>query len=1132
MATIPNNYRILKYTALQGQDQFIIDWPYDDKEDVYFRINDSLDVKLSGNYEIIGGMLGLFDPLNAGDKVVIYRNKQAEQALEFITGGAVTQKMLQENNNDIFFILQDILKNYLNLTDREQIVDFVNNVILPLLPDASETVRGLIKIATDTDTLGLTDNTKALTAAKLKVFYDNYSATTDRKGFVRLSWSGEIADFNNNTITTSDRVITSNLLKAFYLNYSASASRKGFIRLANDEEAIEGLNLEKAITPYTLKKVLDNAGIGGGDGSQGGKYDSKRRSVNTFSGLNPSRVGNKLILSGGAGFIVDVKESVNPINDAENDYLTDNMIHEVVVFNSPSIEVDITNYNAYVNLYLKVNYDKENEEEPLTYEILQVLSGDTIPSDIVFNTVYLGYAFIGDAGSNSISYFNRKDYFFDLDKRTVRSFDYNRRIKDLVLEHNTEDSFLGFKTLKDFTIFGKNANAIENNEYRTNPNHDFKLHLKSNFVTFYTAYWNGTRLATTGSFSNVLPQSFYGYINNSNGTFTNHTNNHKYTNLRVFINSFGNFLIQQGQTAYDSLNDAINAIENEQYLYNLGSREWEWVYTITIRTDISDATLFEHKNNIQFTRVIDGIPQGISSGGAVVGGTDIEKLPVGTIMILNPDNVAGSDKWLDCNGEVFDDNLYPDLSLLTGYQSTTQINSVDYDLSIANTGADGAVLLRKDNNCYVYKNRIEGFKTKVAVNYNTAGTSSSFYTINTTLGVSLENMNYPDLYTGITNTLLGRNSFDTTRITRQNAIFNCDIDLKPGVFMLVSYSSTGYTGLTYLFDIFNQTNIQITGIEGQAVERHFNPTINKFVITTRNYTGGIYYMNIYTLGVNDTAATLVYQTTNNQFMMTPFTGNRASGLQGSTASGTNQYNYNLNTSNYINGGNNYLDGKYYFFDLFNRDIFYIDENTWSKTIVYNNNGNVYQWLTSDEGVNITNGICNGYSGRQASIAYGLGQGSINSKGEFIFIDAYSLQNKTLTVRKTKDFIVFQEIFLDQFSGISFNESTSQFRNVCLIDDLSEISGFIVMRPSDFEPTSKQAVVYWTFAPSMDPMVEWYDVRTWGTIGTLIEDKIILQGLGGSYGTHYTASVSQAGTNTPYFYPDDDGKYKYYLKAKI
>lgn len=779
MATIPNNYRILKYTALQGQDQFIIDWPYDDVEDVYFRINNSLDVKLSGEYDILGGMLRLNQSLNAGAKVVIYRNKQAEQALEFITGGAVTQKMLQENNNDIFFILQDILKNYLNLTDSDQVIDFINNDILPLLPDATEQQRGLIKIATTDETLTFEGDGKAVTPEKLGDFYDNYTASVNIKGFVTLSNYGELTDFNSNNNVTSNNVITSSLLKTFYLNYKANTSRNGFIQLASEEETIEGENLEKAITPYTLKKALEDAGIGGG------------------------------------------------------------------------------------------------------------------------------------------------------------------------------------------------------------------------------------------------------------------------------------------------------------------------------------------------------------------GGTDIEDLPVGTIMILNPD--LPSDKWLICNGDYFDGTLYPELSSLTGYSPFTQIYGIDYAVSQTNQLGDGAILLRKTDNGFVYKNRPYGYKTKLALNYNNTGNGSSFYNINTSnpSQIVFENMNYPDSEFGITNTIEGRNNFSDESFRIENVIFNCDSNLSPGIYLLHLKTSTGYTGTAKLFNLFNQTSIDITGIEGQAVEKHFNPTLNKFVITTRNYTGGVYYMNIYTLGINETAATLVYQTTNNQFMMTPFTGNRASTLQGAT--GKKQYNYNLNSSNFINGGNNYLDGKYYFFDLFNKQIFSIDENTWNKTILYTTTG-IFQWLTSDEGVNILNGITvgtNGTLGRQASIIFGNGHGFINNRKEFIFIDSYSLQNKQLTVKKTTDFITYQEIMVTQWDGIDFSGSTSQFKNVALLDNISFINGFTVLRPTDFEPTTKPMTIFYSFFPPspMELNQEWSETSNWNNIGTVLGNKLLKEGYSNTLGVSYDLSTITGGTKTPMFYPDNENKFAYYLKAK-
>lgn len=176
MASIPNNYDILTYTATAGQDLFTITWPYQEQDDVFFTIDEDDSVRISGDYSLTpagvltGGELTLDVPLTGGEAVVIYRKTDIEQLIEYLTNGKITATMLQNNTNNIFYILQDLAENYLDLTDVDKVIEFIDNTVLPAIPDASETEKGLIEIATQSETDAETDDTKAVTPLKMSEY--------------------------------------------------------------------------------------------------------------------------------------------------------------------------------------------------------------------------------------------------------------------------------------------------------------------------------------------------------------------------------------------------------------------------------------------------------------------------------------------------------------------------------------------------------------------------------------------------------------------------------------------------------------------------------------------------------------------------------------------------------------------------------------------------------------------------------------------------------------------------------------------------------------------------------------------------------------------------------------------------
>jgi hypothetical protein len=157
----------------------------------------------------------------------------------------------------------------------EHLIDWINRRLAELLqqvaemirlgikdiPFATETVRGILKLAKQTEVNGtefklnaqnevivpnvLVDD-KAVTPKTLSARV----ATADRTGLIKLASAAEVEEGTN-----SDKAITPITL----LSRTTSKTRTGLIQLATIEEAIEGTNDNKAITPATLAGAVPTA---------------------------------------------------------------------------------------------------------------------------------------------------------------------------------------------------------------------------------------------------------------------------------------------------------------------------------------------------------------------------------------------------------------------------------------------------------------------------------------------------------------------------------------------------------------------------------------------------------------------------------------------------------------------------------------------------------------------------------------------------------------------------------------------------------------------------------------------------------------------------------------------------------
>ena len=128
--------------------------------------------------------------------------------------------------------------------------DDANNKIDFVLPSSTETIKGLIEIATNVEGTQGTDSSRAITPKILKYVLDNYAfprLTNEQvQDIVGAMFSG-IASYDD----------TNNVINITIPN--ASTTAKGIIEIATNTEADAGTSNLRAITPFLLKRRIDAA---------------------------------------------------------------------------------------------------------------------------------------------------------------------------------------------------------------------------------------------------------------------------------------------------------------------------------------------------------------------------------------------------------------------------------------------------------------------------------------------------------------------------------------------------------------------------------------------------------------------------------------------------------------------------------------------------------------------------------------------------------------------------------------------------------------------------------------------------------------------------------------------------------
>ncbi len=123
---------------------------------------------------------------------------------------------------------------------------------LPALPTASDTVAGIVELATDAEAITGTDTSRAITPANLSAAVASLvpSASTTVQGKVELATTTEAA-----TGTDTVRAVTPAGLAAYAPQ--ATTTTQGKVELATTGEATTGTDTDRAVTPAGLKAAID-----------------------------------------------------------------------------------------------------------------------------------------------------------------------------------------------------------------------------------------------------------------------------------------------------------------------------------------------------------------------------------------------------------------------------------------------------------------------------------------------------------------------------------------------------------------------------------------------------------------------------------------------------------------------------------------------------------------------------------------------------------------------------------------------------------------------------------------------------------------------------------------------------------
>lgn len=133
--------------------------------------------------------------------------------------------------------------------------DWLPGDVSPTVPDASDTVKGIVELATNAETVTGTDTVRATTPAGVDAALDArvVDASATVKGIVELA-----TDAETTTGTDTVRATTPANVKAAIDARTATSSAAGIVELATDAEAITGTDTARATTPANVRAAIDD----------------------------------------------------------------------------------------------------------------------------------------------------------------------------------------------------------------------------------------------------------------------------------------------------------------------------------------------------------------------------------------------------------------------------------------------------------------------------------------------------------------------------------------------------------------------------------------------------------------------------------------------------------------------------------------------------------------------------------------------------------------------------------------------------------------------------------------------------------------------------------------------------------
>ncbi|WDS61705.1 hypothetical protein [Cronobacter phage vB_Cdu_VP8] len=117
-------------------------------------------------------------------------------------------------------------------------------------PRATETVVGVTKLANEAETLGFSDQTTAVSPYRMSTIFSRVTANETRLGTIRTSSQTQATGGTDNTTAMTPLRVKQAILANSSPIASASETTQGTVRLATKEQTAQGASRDLAVTPY------------------------------------------------------------------------------------------------------------------------------------------------------------------------------------------------------------------------------------------------------------------------------------------------------------------------------------------------------------------------------------------------------------------------------------------------------------------------------------------------------------------------------------------------------------------------------------------------------------------------------------------------------------------------------------------------------------------------------------------------------------------------------------------------------------------------------------------------------------------------------------------------------------------